>query len=104
MAPSAINPPPETTSELVSAGIKHAIAKTAPSIAPHHGDSSTLQELDASKLMFTRNLNPKPVPEPNSPEVKAMNVYAGFFQFYSPQSISYASSELISPIPAVLIT
>ncbi|MCJ1266922.1 hypothetical protein MMC22_006807 [Lobaria immixta] len=73
MAPSAITPPPETVSELVSAGIKHAVANTAPSVTPHNNIVSTLQELDASKVMFTRNLNPKPVPEPNSPEVTAMN-------------------------------
>lgn len=62
MAPS-ITPPLETVSELVSAGIKHAIAKSASSITPHNGNISTLQELDAFKLVFTRNLNPKPVPE-----------------------------------------
>lgn len=73
MAPSAITPPPETISELISAGIKHAVAKTAPSITSHNNIVSTLQELDASKIVFTRNLNPKPVPEPNSPEVTAMN-------------------------------
>ena len=81
MAPSAIDPLPETTSELISAGIKHAIQKTAPSIVPHDGNNSRLQELDASKIIFTRNLSPKPVPEPNSPEVRAMNAYAGSFPF-----------------------
>ena len=74
MAPSAIPVVPETTSELVSAGIKHTVAETAPSIAVD-GSRSNLSELDASKLTFIRNLNPRPIPEPGSPEVWAQNMY-----------------------------
>lgn len=74
MAPMAIDQLPQTTSSLVKSGIEHVIAKTAPSIAPQ-GACSSLQELDASKLIFTRNLNPKPVPAPNSPEVMTMSTY-----------------------------
>ena len=70
----AIDPLPQTVSSLVSSGIEHVIAKMAPSIAPQAA-SSSLQELDASKLIFTRNLNPKLVPEPNSPEVMSMSRY-----------------------------
>ena len=73
MSPSAM--PIETTSDLTRAGIKHTIAKTAPSIAIN-GSSSSLAELDASKLIFTRNANPKTVPVPNSPEVWSQSVYA----------------------------
>ena len=72
MAPSAIDP--DTTTDLVRTGIKHTIAETAPSIVPD-GHDSGLQELDASKLIFTRNNSPKAVPEPNSPEVWTQNVY-----------------------------
>lgn len=73
MAPSAIPVVPETVSELVSAGIKQTVAETAPSIAID-GSHSILGELDASKLTFIRNLNPRPVPEPGSPEIWAQNV------------------------------
>ena len=73
MSPSAM--PIETISELTNAGIKHTIAKTAPSTAIN-GFSSSLAELDASKLIITRNTNPKTVPEPNSPEVWSQSVYA----------------------------
>ena len=74
MAPSAIPIVPETTSELVCAGIKQTVAETASSIAIH-GSHSILGELDASKLTFIRNLNPRPIPEPGSPEVWAQNMY-----------------------------
>lgn len=74
MAPSAIPLVQETTSELVCAGIKQTVAETAPSIAAD-GSHSTLSELDASKLIFIRNLNPRAVPEPGSPEVWAQNMY-----------------------------
>lgn len=74
MAPSAIPSTPETTSELVCAGVKQTVAQTAPSLAIN-GSHSTLSELDASKLIVIRNLNPRPVPEPGSPEVWAQNVY-----------------------------
>ena len=69
MAPVAI----ESISELVTSGQKHIIAKSAPSIAAN-GQLSKLRELDASLLTFTRNTQPKAVPEPNSPEVWAQNV------------------------------
>ena len=74
MAPSAIPLASETASELVSAGVKEAVAETAPSIVVN-GSHSTLSELDASKLIFIRNLNPRPIPEPGSPEVWSQNVY-----------------------------
>ena len=63
----------QTTSDLREAGVKHTIKDTAPSIIAN-GHSNGLQELDASKLTFTRNDKPKAVPEPNSAEVTAMNV------------------------------
>jgi len=65
----------QTTSELTKKGIEHTISETAPSIATN-GTSThldDLDELDASKLTFTRNSNPQEVPEPNSPEVWAQN-------------------------------
>ncbi|KAL9117176.1 MAG: hypothetical protein Q9187_006294, partial [Circinaria calcarea] len=71
MSPSAV--PLQTTSELNTAGIKRTINKTAPSITTN-GSCSHLAELDASKLVFTRNPNPKPVPEPNSPEILAQSI------------------------------
>lgn len=70
MSPSAIDP--QTTSELTSSGINHTITKTAPSIATN-GTSSSLPELNASRLIFTRNTTPRQVPEPNSPEVWAQS-------------------------------
>lgn len=72
MSPSAIQS--QKVSELVDSGVKHAIAHTAPSLASN-GSPTALAELDASRLIFTRNPNPQPVPEPNSPEVMAMNTY-----------------------------
>lgn len=74
MAPSAVIPPAETVSELVKSGINRTVINTAPSTTPN-GSSSKLNELDANKLIFTRNLNPHSVPKPNSPEVWAQNVY-----------------------------
>lgn len=74
MSPSAVLP--ETTSELTKAGVNHTIEKTAPSLKPAaNGTSIQLAELDASMLMFTRNLSPKAVPEPGSPEVWAQATY-----------------------------
>ena len=72
MSPFAM--PPQTTSELNTAGIKRTIYKTAPSLTTN-GSCFHLAELDASKLVFTRNLNPKPVPELNSPEILAQSMY-----------------------------
>jgi hypothetical protein len=74
MAPSAIQSSPETTSELINSGVKHTVAETAPSIAVN-GSHSILQELDANKLVVIRSLNPRPIPEPGSPEVWAQNMY-----------------------------
>ena len=74
MAPSAIPITSDTASELVYAGVKQTVAETAPSIAIG-GSHSVLNELDASKLIVVRNLNPRPVPEPGSREVLAQNVY-----------------------------
>ena len=73
MSPSKLSPfeTLQTTSDLSEAGVKHTIKETAPSIIAN-GHSNGLQELDASKLTFTRNTNPKAVPEPKSPEVTAM--------------------------------
>ena len=94
MAPSIS--PLNTTSELIKAGVEHTILKTAPSLTTNgtngtngtkpltnvhenghlNGYHSTIAELDASKLIFTRNTNPKAVPEPNSPEVWSQSEYA----------------------------
>ena len=74
MSPSAILP--ETTNELANAGMKHTIERTAPSLkATTNGTSSSLAELDAAKLTFTPNPNPKSVPEPGSAEVWSQSVY-----------------------------
>jgi branched-chain amino acid aminotransferase len=67
MAPVAITPisPPsptlDSTAKLTSAGAETILEKTisAPAVA----------DLDASKLIITPNLNPKPVPAPNSAAV-----------------------------------
>lgn len=69
MSPVAIEP----VSELVTNGQKHIIAKSAHSIAGN-GQLGGLRELHASHLIFTRNRDPKAVPEPDSPEVWAQNV------------------------------
>lgn len=76
MAPSALIPsqPLQTTPEPVS--IKRAIAKTTPSPTLKSSYiSSNIQELNASKIDFNLNPNPKSVPEPNSPEVWAQKTY-----------------------------
>lgn len=73
MAPSAIAPV-ETTSELTHSGIKHTITKTASPTSINGNSSQFSNELDASKLVFTRNLSPHAVPEPNSPEVWSQSV------------------------------
>ncbi|KAK4697149.1 branched-chain amino acid aminotransferase, partial [Lecanoromycetidae sp. Uapishka_2] len=64
MAPIAT----QTTSELTKAGIENTISKTASSIATK-ATSTQLDELDASKLIFTPNQEPKSVPELDSQEV-----------------------------------
>lgn len=73
MAPTAIAPF-QTTSELTHSGVKHALAKTAPSLPTNGNSTPIINELDASKLVFTRNLNPHAVPEPDSPEVWSQSV------------------------------
>lgn len=79
MAPSAFIPsqPLQTTPEPVGLSIKRALAKTTPSPTLKSSSyiSSNLQELDASKIDFNLNPNPKTVPEPNSPEVWAQKTY-----------------------------
>ncbi|MCJ1415807.1 hypothetical protein MMC32_002140 [Xylographa parallela] len=73
MSPSAILP--ETTRGLANAAMKNTIARTAPSLkSTTNGTYSSLAELDAGKLTYTRNLNPKSVPEPDSPEVWSQSV------------------------------
>lgn len=68
MSPSTLLP--ETTTALVDAGIECTINNTAPSLKHAiNGASNETAELNASKLVFTRNPNPKVVPEPNSKEV-----------------------------------
>ncbi len=68
MAPAAITPvsPPsptlDSTSKLTKAASVTILEKTL-------SNGPTVAALDASKLTFTPNLNPKPVPAPNSPEV-----------------------------------
>ena len=74
MSPSAVLP--ETTGGLANAAMKHTIERTAPSLKSiANGTYPALAELDAGKLTFTRNLNPKVVPEPDSPEVWSQSVY-----------------------------
>ena len=72
MAPSAVYP--ETTSELTAAAISQTLKETASSIVLN-GSSSSLLELDASKLVFTPNTEPKIVPELNSPEAWSIASY-----------------------------
>ena len=69
MAPA----PVETISQLTNSGMQKTVTKTAPSIASI-GSPNCINELDAAKLIFTRNHHPKTVPEPDSPEVVAQNV------------------------------
>lgn len=75
MAPSTVDriSPPQSDGELTKAGIKNIVQETAASIAPSNG-TSDLQELDASKLTFTCNLNPKAVPAPGSAEEESSAV------------------------------
>lgn len=75
MSPAALPSSGEiqTTSNLAEAGVKHTIRDTAPSIAAN-GHPAGLQELDASKITFTRNTKPKAVPEPESADVTSMSV------------------------------
>ncbi|MCJ1379073.1 hypothetical protein MMC17_002173 [Xylographa soralifera] len=73
MSPTAVFP--ETTGGLANAAMKHTIEKTAPSLkSMTNGTYSSLAELDAGKLTFTPNLNPKSVPELDSPEVWSQSV------------------------------
>lgn len=74
MAPSAVPSITETVPELVNTGISHTMINTTASTALN-SQPSKLKELDAARLVFTRNLNPHSVPKPNSPEVWAQNVY-----------------------------
>ena len=76
MAPSVINSPdyPQAVGELTELGANRIIKDTAPSIVSSNG-TSTLQELDASKITFTRNPNPRAVPEPGSAEEAGMALF-----------------------------
>ena len=76
MAPSVINPPdfPQAVGELTKSGANRIVKDTAPSILSSNG-TSTLQELDASKITFTRNPNPRAVPEPGSAEEAGMALF-----------------------------
>ncbi|KAL2421819.1 Branched-chain-amino-acid aminotransferase, cytosolic [Exophiala dermatitidis] len=73
MAPVAVTPvsPPsptlDDTSNLTKAGVESILSKTI------SNESPAVADLDASKLTFTPNLNPKSVPAPNSPEVWSQN-------------------------------
>ncbi|KAL0263263.1 hypothetical protein SLS55_002243 [Diplodia seriata] len=69
MSPSAVNP--TTVSGLTEAGIEHHIVEHPPSSA---SNGPELAKLDASKLTTTFTTAPRPVPEPNSPEVMAQKV------------------------------
>lgn len=76
MPPSTISKtdPPQTGEELTKSGVNHIIQTTAPSLISSNG-TSDVKELDASKLTYTRNPNPKPVPEPGSAEEASMAAY-----------------------------
>lgn len=73
MAPVALTPvsPPsptlDSTSKLTKAGAEHILSQANPDGSP------AVAQLDASKLTFTPNLNPKSVPAPNSAEVWSQN-------------------------------
>ena len=73
MAPTAIGPL-QTTSELTHSGIKNTVVNTAPSVTTNGNSTRSTKELDASKLVFTRNASPHAVPEPDSPEVWTQSV------------------------------
>ena len=67
--------PIEKTTNLTHDGIQHTLEKTAPSITLATPQAQPqLAELDASKLTFIRNRNPKKVPAPHSPEVWSQSV------------------------------
>jgi len=74
MAPVAITPvsPPsptlDSTSKLTKAGTNTILSQTI------SNDSPAVADLDASKLTITPNLNPKPVPALDSPEIWEQNV------------------------------
>jgi hypothetical protein len=86
MSPSTISQSdlPQTGDELTKSGVNHIIQTTAPSIVSSNG-TSDVKELDASKLTFTRNPNPKPVPELGSAEEASM---AAYVTFHSPRNFS----------------
>ena len=92
MSPSALLP--ESTSQLVADGVTHTINKTAHSLKPvTNGTVSRLAELDASRLIYTRNTSPKAVPEPNSAEVWAQATYA------STDIPHYSNTKLVLILP-----
>ena len=90
MAPTALAPL-QTTSELAHSGIKHILTKTAPSVIANGSSNPGINELDASKLVFTRNLSPHAVPEPDSPEVWTQSVI--FSELSLPHSCSILSCK-----------
>ncbi|KIX04708.1 uncharacterized protein Z518_05578 [Rhinocladiella mackenziei CBS 650.93] len=73
MAPVAIPPVPppfpafDNISKSTKAGVDSTLSKTV------SNESPAVADLDASKLTFTPNLNPKSVPAPNSAEVWSQN-------------------------------
>ncbi|KAL8825839.1 MAG: hypothetical protein Q9191_004168 [Dirinaria sp. TL-2023a] len=75
MAPSTVTPPevPLAVNGFTKSGVSNTIKEIAPSLASEN-PASPLQQLDASKLTFTRNPNPKAVPEPGSAEEAGMAV------------------------------
>ena len=73
MAPSITLPEtPLAIDGLTKSGFRDTIKETDSSTSD--SPTSLLQELDASKLTFTRNQNPKAVPEPGSAEEASMAV------------------------------
>lgn len=75
MVPSTVTPPetPLAINGVTKSGVSNTIKEIAPSLSSDDAPS-LLQELDASKLTFTRNPNPKAVPEPGSAEEAGMAV------------------------------
>ena len=73
MAPTAVTPF-QTTSELMDSGIKQTAVKIASSVATDANSTPSSKELDASRLVFTRNTSPHAVPEPDSQEVWTQSV------------------------------
>jgi hypothetical protein len=66
MAPSAVEP--EAIQELTSKGVARIIDSTAPSIVKDVKPIATLDELDASKLIFIPNPHPRAIPAPGTAE------------------------------------